>query len=277
MNFNDLSQQEVNDYFVNACSKGHIHIVQKLYKDYRPYDSNFYNNSIRKVHKSFLNLFSLNKPILKISYNQYEGLKRACENGRTDIVKFLVSLPEFSSPLKIYDSPKTISRLLTDCIEICLCNFNFNIANLLFPFIENNTYFELTMQHNFLKACLEGKFNIVQYLLTNRYLEKYHHAWLNGETNEFISSHQGFIYACENGHLKIVKYLTSSYEIPEHVNIDLIEKNIRIKNKEVVQYLISHFNLDEGHPFISKIDFHPKSQLKSMLEHKSYLKKIKVA
>jgi hypothetical protein len=103
-------------------------------------------------------------------------------------------------------------------------------------------------------------------MLTNSYFGKYHHNWINGKNSEFISSYQGFMYACENGHLKIVEYLVSSHELSEHVDINLIKKNLRIKNVEVLKYLISYFNLNKDHPFVSQIEFYPKSKLDSLLD-----------
>lgn len=279
MNFNNLNQQEINNYFVEACSRGDLPVIKQLYNSYRPYSSNFNNSKVRKIHNSFFNLFSSNRPSLKVHYDGGLGLKKACENGYIDVVKFVVSLPDFSSPINsdCINYAELVNRTLTECLEVCLYNKQYKIADLLLPLAEHTVYFEFTMQHNFLKACLVGEFENVRYMLTSPHLEKYRHSWLNGTQHEFGASHQGFIYACENGHLKIVEYLTSSYELQEHVDINLIEKTVRIKNEKVLHYLISRFNLHKEHPFVPKIEFFPQShcKLNSLLEkhnsiHKQY-------
>lgn len=268
MNFNNLNQQEIDDYFVAACTRGDLGIIKQLYQSYRPHQSNFSNTKIREIHKSFISVFSSNTPRLHIHFNDELGLKRACEHGKIDVVKFLISLPEFFSPLKSekFNYGEQINRSLTECIEICLSKNHYSIADILLPLTEPTVYFEFTMQHNFLKACLVGDFNNVKYMLTNEHLEKYRHSWLNGTQHEFSSSHQGFIYACENGHLKIVEYLTRTHELKEHVDINKIQKKIRFKSEDVLKYLVSHFKLEEGHPFVSKIDFYPQSKLNYLLE-----------
>jgi hypothetical protein len=279
MNFNNLNQQEINDYFLEACTRGDVNIIKQLYKSYRPNHSSFTNSKVRRIHNSFLNLFPSNSPALQIHYNDDVGIKKACEYGHINVVKFIISLQEFSSSNKVngIDYREKINRTLTECIEICLSNSRYDIANLILPLTEQNVYFEFTMQHNFLKACLIGEFNNVRYLLTSPHLDKYKSSWLNGVQHEFGSSHQGFIYACENGHLKIVEYLTSSYELKEHVDINLVDRKIRIKSEDVLRYLVSKFKLEEDHPFVSKIDFYPQTKLNYLLEEnrKEELRKLK--
>lgn len=275
MNLHNLNQQEINEQFLLACEKGDVHVLRKLYHSYEPHLTSFSNIYIRKMHQAFLQIFFSQQSFLNIHINNDMGLRTACKNGHTEVVRILISLTknELQSSFDKYSSLKQFNRSFTDCLDISLSKNYTDISNLLLPLTDKDSYFSLVMQHNFLAACLEGKINVVKYMLTNPFLKEYKDSWINGEKTEFTDCNQGFIYACENNHLNIVKYLASSSDLSEHVDINLIEQKIRIKSIDVLDYLIAQFKLHKDHSFISKIDFYSESKLNNMLPEESYLNK----
>jgi ankyrin repeat protein len=112
---------------------------------------------------------------------------------------------------------------------------------------KDTTHYE--KNNAFLKACKDGDFEKIKYLLTSPELED--HA--NIDVYESESDFNGYLYACKNGRLDIVRYLLTSPELKYHQSIHSTnradETGLYIASKyghvDIVDYLLASPELKE--------------------------------
>ena len=82
--------------------------------------------------------------------------------------------------------------------------------------IDNTIYKKMNqkeLNHELLKACINGKLEVVKYLLASPELKE--HADIHYQNNYGWNA---LIYSCQYGRLDIVQYLLTSPELKEHAN-----------------------------------------------------------
>jgi hypothetical protein len=268
-----LTQQEIDNIFLLACSDNDLDAVKNLYNNYPPIK----NKTIKSVYSSFLKIFKLDVPALNIHTRSGMGLKSICEKGSIDILKYLISLPEFTEQSKINDSgyDAELNNIFSEGLFNSLSNKHFEIADLIVPFIKNQyeRSFILNAHLRFLDLCLDGNLDGIKFLINNEHLDLPYDDWIDGKLNSYRAYSEGFIEACREGHIDIVQYFTSSHELSTHVNLKKIDESFEIKNIEIIRYFIFDLNINKNHPIFNKI-IYPKEEIDKLLEKRELFNKL---
>lgn len=168
----------------------------------------------------------------KSLYEQYKNCSpkelnshfvKACENGKLELVKYLLTSPELKEHANIHTDKVT----------------------------------------GFKMACRFGHLEVVKYLLT--YDE------LNEQPYSNSSQNEGFITASVNEHLDVVKYLLTSPDLIKHAHIhtkqDLAfclacDKN----NTKLIEYFIFDFNIEKTEDIKRFFKKNPNKEIETMFK-----------
>jgi hypothetical protein len=245
--------------FIEACQEGHLEAIMYVnnnlnnenYLDYCDIDfPNIYEDYINKTIKE-------------------AGFLKACEYEQEEVVKFLLSDGSFSkkinNPVLSMGLSETLAKNNTDLINLIATNIQ-----------DKNVHYYYNMGTRLITFCDEGNLEAIKYMLNSKslnldYIDLFNRPLGNG-TNSIIL--ECFKNACRHGKLNVVKYLTTSEDLPIHINVKELSKQkiggLTIKGYEVMQYLIFDLNLERKECFMlfrKEFEiFFEKKKLKNDLE-----------
>ena len=162
---------------------------------------------------------NLYKDLTSIQLN--DELLNACQKGNLEIVKYILTNPDFvkyiltNPDLKKYSNINDKNNKVRDAL-IC--------------------------------SCIKGHLAIVKYLLTSPDLKE--HVNVNDKDN--IGGYTNLIYACMYDRLDLVKYLLTSPDLKEHADINQKDNNgmtglmyaCRYSHLDLVKYFIIELNIN---------------------------------
>lgn len=283
----NLTQKQVDSYFIEACIFAKLDTIKALHAAYPPEKK----NSIKFLHKAFLKIFKIKteKPVLNIHTHNNLGLRRICEQGNLEIIKFLVSLPEFnpcaSADSLAYAEPK--SSGITEHLIRAVSNHHFEVAEILFPILEkhiNGNSQKIVAQLKeslhvdlyacFIDACIMDDVNVIEYLCSKELLDikKYKTkdadkvkgiTYAKPENTVIPFSHKGFAMACESNSLDVIEYFINS---PEFKEMQKFEELILVDNMETLKHLVINLHIDRNHPIVQRITYQPVEEFYKLFE-----------
>ena len=209
MDYSLLTQQELKDKLLHACSHGNINFIKQI------------------VNTDLVGSI----PSGPLCYQL--GLA-ACANGKTDIIKCLIDSPELHNRINR-------EHYITEYFKIACANGRLKTVEYLSTADNINRenpklLFSIGLTH----ATRDGKLNIAKYLLEN---------FRDLINEDVIKTGQLVNTACEYGELEILKYLHSinilnKDNIHQHddANFMLAYDNNKL---EVIRYFIFDLNMDK--------------------------------
>jgi hypothetical protein len=268
-----ITQEELDNQYLEYCKTGDLNGIKNLEKKYPPSNSSLFS--------SFLKIIQFNKPSLNFLCSDYVGLFTLCENGSTEIVSYIIDQPSFKERLdgelfksnnishNIMNSNKTI----LNAILLAAKNGHFECADLLVPF-EKKLEERIPVHIAFLDACAEGELNTVKFLLHSENIS-FNVSWMiNSGLTTAHDFGECFIDACRGGHLNVVKYLVSDPDLDEKIDLNMIDAEFSVENHEIIQYLIFDLNLPKDHRIFSKIRTIPENLLSEFLAKRELFEEI---
>ena len=173
----------------------------------------------------------------------------ACENGRLEVVKYLLTSPELTEHADIHTENDLGFRLA--CEEGRLEVVKYLLAS---DELTEHADIHAENDRGFRSACYKGRLEVVKYLLTSDELTA--HANIHARNDE------GFIWACRSGHLEVIKYLIIDMSIDKTIHIEkYLTEN---KDKKYVQQAIELFNTRDLHHQLNENIKDNKEKVKKM-------------
>jgi len=239
MTHTEITNHQIENQFLDACSKGSLRSVEKIYNDYYLHHKSFYKKVL-----SFLKLSKLPSIVLNPHCQANLPFRYASFRGNADIVHFLLNDEYFIRKIQQTE--------LLECFATAISVNDTNILKVISPFIFKNDSISMNIKKGYLEACKNGLWDAVKYTMDNFDIDNSDDIYINADKNskhffEYAYASlkdQGFITACESNQIEFVKNMLEDKDYLISINkkptlIDALGNSISSGHIDISKYLIS--------------------------------------
>lgn len=191
--------------FIESCRQGALRIIQHLLIE-KPNIKVYYNNNCgfrlacQHGHLKLAKWLVANYNISEVDYDRYSVFRCTCRNGHLDVAQWLLmEYPE----IDVHIDDENAFRWACDQGHLNVVQW------FMIEYPETNVH--TRDEEAFRWACQSGRSKVVQWLLTQY-----------PKINVHAKSDYAFRWACKNKHLSVIQLLVGKYEFPEYmINLGL--------------------------------------------------------
>jgi hypothetical protein len=236
-----LSKERLNELFIHACAEGNLNAVVELYENYYLIPNLFLTK--------FISFFFIIDSVTEFNPHAHnnEAFLKACSNGQTKVVHFLLNNKKF---VKEISETESLSEGFAIAVGLGHVNMAKNIMHFINKYQKNLDYFYNAFIKGFASACRYGKEKSVDYMLKN--FPQSLQIQLSNKSSSMSLITYGFMHACEHGQTKVIDTFATNSRILPVTNFGLgfavaIEKNMLNIVKHIMGTSIfkKHINLEK--------------------------------